>query len=200
MLDAPLCQACHRTMTYEMNTPTMPFITEPSTPPNYSSNAAPTGPCFFGHTTSSAVHCQSSGAKKGQPPWFRIQGDMQGGDVTSNDTLCQGCYQKYRKAASIPPHMAKPAPPDTQPRTLDPSPAPLLAPGGPRCGRNAIVSANLSQTTAASFPLVCVPSVAVSTVEIVRDGSMQCGLARASDDVSVELSQASAESFRLFVC
>jgi len=32
-LDVPLCQACHSTMTYEVNTPTLPFIAVSSTHP-----------------------------------------------------------------------------------------------------------------------------------------------------------------------
>ena len=127
-LDAPLCQACHRTMTYEMNTPRMPFVTQPSTPPTYSDIIAPTGPCYFGHTTSSSVHCQSSGAKSGQPRWFRIPEDMHWGDVTSSDSLCQGCYHKYRKVASVEPHLAKPAPPQQETTHFGPISRPSVGP------------------------------------------------------------------------
>jgi hypothetical protein len=173
-LDAPLCQACHRIMTYEMNTHGMPFVTQPSTPPIYSAITAPTGPCYFGHTTSSAVHCQASGAKSGQPRWFRIPEDMQWGDVTSNDSLCQGCYHKYRKAASLQTPVAKPAPHNKRPRTGDISPAPSLALGGPRCEENH------SQPSAVSFP----PALDV------RSGSNSARVV-----VSTTLCQASAASF-----
>ena len=162
----------------------MPFVTQPSTPPTYSDIIAPTGPCYFGHTTSSAVHCQSSGAKSGQPRWFRIPEDMQWGDVTSSDSLCQGCYHKYRKAASVQPHLANLAPPNKRPRILDPSLVSQLALDD--------VSSNPSQTSAASFPRAYVSSCGEVVVcsgragdHVILDGSMQSGLARASDDVFV---------------
>ena len=156
-LDSPLCQACHRTMTYEMNTPGLPFVTQPITPPTYSDITAPTGPCHFGHTTSSAVHCQASGAKSGQPRWFRIPADTEWGSVTSKDSLCQGCYHKYRKAASLQTSVAKPAPQNKRLRSVAMLPAPPLALGGPWSEASTpphVCQSQSSLTGSVSLPLV----------------------------------------------
>jgi len=180
-LDAPLCQACHRTMTYEMNTQGVPFVTHPSIPPIYSDITAPTGPCYFGHTTSSAVHCQASGAKSGQPRWFRIPVDMEWGKVTSEDTLCQGCYHKYRKAASLQTSVAKPAPQNKRLRIGVMLPAPPLALGGPRCEASTPLYVHHSQSS---------PAGAVSLPLALE---VQSGLASASGS-NFFPSQADAES------
>ena len=91
-LGARLCSTCHRQLIHEINDVDQPLVTYDSMPLEVTQSRTPLrGPCFFGHTHSSA---QGSAGKQ---LWFCMPTGFYWNGATTGDILCNACFVRFKR-------------------------------------------------------------------------------------------------------